>query len=156
MCCFVLYVVIGLRSSVLVPRNATFPPLIDFYVYLSMAYTLISVIWFVVNNYWRNRGAMPKCLQKLSEISGRYCAQRRTSDSSELVSKSDHNALFMFESVKGDSGKEKQTQNGNASSEYKIVYLNLVDVFNRWVAFLFLLLVVGTQVAFWIYLAPKN
>lgn len=151
MCCFVVYVVIGIRNSVLVPRN--FPPLIDFYVYLSMAYTLVSIVWFVVNNYWRSKGAMPGFLQKFAEMSVECWVNMCGIMSGEVKEKVDSVPMSLLAT---ENSKDLNKDDQNAQKESEMTYVNLVDVVNRYVAFLFLLLLIGTQVAFWVCLVHRS
>ncbi|CAF1362402.1 unnamed protein product [Adineta steineri] len=67
MTCFMTYSVYSLNFSNLFPQQSQYLMMITFYFLLSICWTLISMIWFVLCNHFITKGEMPKLLYSFSE-----------------------------------------------------------------------------------------
>ena len=62
MVCFMTYAVYSLNFSNLFPQQSEYLMMITLYFLLSMSWTLISMIWFMICNYFTTKSEMPKSL----------------------------------------------------------------------------------------------
>lgn len=62
MTCFMTYSVFSLSFSGLFPQQSEYLMLITLYFLLSIVWTLLSMAWFVVCNFYTSKGEMPKPL----------------------------------------------------------------------------------------------
>ena len=90
MTCFMTYSVYSLNFSNLFPQQSEYMMMITLYFLLSICWTLISMAWFVVCNYFISKGEMPKSLyvfcgffQKLPS----YCVPKRKTNNETVIKK---------------------------------------------------------------------
>ena len=62
MTCFMTYSVYSLNFSGLFPQQSEYLMTITLYFLLSIVWTLLSMVWFVICNHYASRGEMPKLL----------------------------------------------------------------------------------------------
>jgi hypothetical protein len=67
---FLTYSINGLRISGEIPMSSDSVPLITYYFIGSLLYTLLSLIWFVVCNFYMMNQSMPETLTRLAESIG--------------------------------------------------------------------------------------
>ncbi|CAF1210276.1 unnamed protein product [Adineta ricciae] len=74
MTCFMTYSVNSLTFSNLFPQQSEYLMMITLYFILSMCWTLISMLWFVICNYFTSKGELPKLLFDFSGLLQRISA----------------------------------------------------------------------------------
>ncbi|CAF0885550.1 unnamed protein product [Rotaria sordida] len=62
MICFMTYSVYSLNFSSLFPQQSEYLMMITLYFLLSICWTLISMLWFIIYNYFTTKAEMPKSL----------------------------------------------------------------------------------------------
>jgi len=163
MTCILTYSVNGVKISADIPATSDCLPMITIYFFVSMFYTLFSLMWFVLHNLFLTKGTMPKFMQTFASI---LRSIRTTCDKCNIKKKlknrvqdgensvaicqdEDERRIAKTDSVKAENTemdeKEKQL---NTKKEYE----RNVEFINYFVLFIFTLIVLASQLGIWLSL----
>ena len=67
MTCFLTFSVNAVRVASDIPAQSDYVPVMTQYFFVSILYTLISMFWFALINYYSTNGYLPKYLYRLVE-----------------------------------------------------------------------------------------
>ena len=126
-----LFIINWMRIAEQIPTQSAEVPLILYYFIASLAYIVVSMLWFLINNNFRLSGKMPECLLGFADSLGRE---------DEIGKKSKNNAA-----IDKENGLDERL-NLNEKSAYH----RRVDCFNRFIMAVVTLCMIIFSATIWI------
>ncbi|CAF4058260.1 unnamed protein product [Rotaria sp. Silwood2] len=124
MICFMTYSVYSLNFSNLFPQQSEYSMMITLYFLLSISWTLISMVWFTIYNYFITKAEMPKLLYILCGILQKlFCC---CFPSSKQDDKTNQKKKIIVEN--DEIKKSRDRQSTKATSINKIQHISIEDM----------------------------
>ena len=79
----------AVRVSSLIPVESNYMPFISVYFFLSMLYTFLAFIWFILAEYFRSKKYLPYFLLKASLVCRSCCSIKKNKIQSSVQDSSD-------------------------------------------------------------------